>query len=204
MSSTAEIAKDPPRNSPDVADIVGTSILGVVGAGAAIVGFGYGLTVEGGQVGPGMLPFLTGAFIFLASAAEIFRLFFARVGTSGGRIMSAVEDIETQAAVSIDAVTDSRSEPGDRDELDTFGRTEKQRNRAPFYIFITFGVALALIPIAGLIISLAAAILFLLLVVEKQKWWTSAATTIGAAVFVDVVFGLVLSVPLPTGMLGLI
>lgn len=204
MSSTTEVLKDPPRNRPDVADVVGTSILGIVGAGAAVVGFGYGLTAEGGQVGPGMLPFLTGAFIFLASTAEIFRLFFARVGTSGGRIMSAVEDIEAQAAESIDAVADSRSELGNGDDLDTFGRTEKQRNRAPFYIFITFGVALALIPIAGLIISLAAAILFLLLVVEKQKWWTSAATTIGTAVFVYIVFGLVLSVPLPTGMLGLI
>lgn len=204
MSATAKIPKDPPRNQPDVADVVGTSILGVVGAGAAIVGFGYGLTVEGGQVGPGMLPFLTGMFIFLASAAEIFRLFFARVGTSGGRIMSAVEDIEASATESIEAVTESH--PGDSadGDLDTFGRTEKQRNRAPFYIFITFGVALALIPVAGLIISLAAAILFLLLVVEKQKWWASAATTIGAAVFVYVVFGLVLSVPLPTGMLGLI
>lgn len=204
MSSTTEVLKDPPRNRPDVADVAGTSILGIVGAGAAVVGFDYGLTAEGGQVGPGMLPFLTGAFIFLASTAEIFRLFFARVGTSGGRIMSAVEDIEAQAAESIDAVADSRSELGNGDDLDTFGRTEKQRNRAPFYIFITFGVALALIPIAGLIISLAAAILFLLLVVEKQKWWTSAATTIGAAVFVYIVFGLVLSVPLPTGMLGLI
>lgn len=204
MSATAEIAKDPPRNKPDVADVVGTSILGVVGAGAAIMGFGYGLTVEGGQVGPGMLPFLTGVFIFLASAAEIFRLFFARVGTSGGRIMSAVEDIEASAAESIEAVTESHPDDSADGDLDTFGRTEKQRNRAPFYIFITFGVALALIPVAGLIISLAAAILFLLLVVEKQKWWISAATTIGAAVFVYVVFGLVLSVPLPTGMLGLI
>lgn len=201
MSTTVETAKNPPRNRPDIADVVGTSILGVVGAGAAIMGIQYGLTVENGHVGPGMLPFLTGAFIFLASVAEIFRLFFARVGTSGGRIMSAVEDIETEAADSIDAVA---APPCDADELDTFGRTEKQRNRAPFYIFLTFGAALALIPITGLIISLTAAILFLLLVVEKQKWWTSAATTIGAAVFVYVVFGLVLSVPLPTGMLGLI
>lgn len=204
MSTTTDTAKNPPRNKPEIADVVGTSILGVVGAGSAIMGFGYGLTVEDGHVGPGMLPFVTGAFIFLASAAEIFRLFFARVGTSGGRIMSAVEDIEASAAESIGAVSDSRSDEGESDELDTFGRTEKQRNRAPFYIFITFGVALALIPVIGLIISLTAAILFLLLVVEKQKWWTSAATTIGAAVFVYIVFGLVLSVPLPTGVLGLI
>ena len=204
MSTTIETEKIPPRNKPDLADVVGTSILGVVGGVAAIMGLGYGLTVEGGQVGPGMLPFLTGAFIFLASAAEIFRLFFARVGTSGGRIMSAVEDIEATAAESIDAVADSRPDDDSSGVLDTFGRTEKQRNRAPFYIFLTFGVALALIPVIGLIISLAAAILFLLLVVEKQKWWTSAATTIGAAVFVYIVFGLVLSVPMPTGLLGLI
>ncbi|GAA1856776.1 tripartite tricarboxylate transporter TctB family protein [Brevibacterium marinum] len=203
MSTTAETAKNPPRNRPDVADVVGTSILGVVGAAAAIMGVRYGLT-ENGQVGPGMLPFLTGTFILLASVAELFRLFFARVGTSGGRMMSAVEDIEATASESIGVVDDSRSDQAANDELDTFGRTEKQRNRAPFYIFLTLGAALLLIPVLGLIISLAAAILFLLLVVEKQKWWTSAATTIGAAVFVYVVFGLVLSVPLPTGMLGLI
>lgn len=204
MSTATATEKIPPRNKPDLADVVGTSILGVVGGFAAIMGFHYGLTVEGGQVGPGMLPCLTGTFIFLASAAEIFRLYFARVGTSGGRIMSAVEDIEARAAKSIGAVDDSDSDDAAAGDLDTFGRTEKQRNRTPFYIFFTFGVALLLIPVLGLIVSLAAAILFLLLVIERQKWWTSAATTIGAAAFVYVVFGLVLSVPMPTGMLGLI
>ncbi|MFT9772206.1 tripartite tricarboxylate transporter TctB family protein [Brevibacterium casei] len=200
MSTVAE--RTPPRNRPEVSDVIGTAILGIVGAVAAIMGLGYGLTVEGGQVGPGMLPFLTGAFIFLASVAEIFRLFFARVGTSGGRIMSAVEDIEATAAESIDAAADADSADGEA--VDTFGRTERQRNRAPFVIFLTFGIAHALVPVLGLIIALSAAILFLLLVVEKQKWWVSALATIGAAVFVYIVFGLVLSVPLPTGMLGLV
>ena len=200
MRTVAE--RTPPRNRPEVSDVIGTAILGIVGAVAAIMGLGYGLTVEGGQVGPGMLPFLTGAFIFLASVAEIFRLFFARVGTSGGRIMSAVEDIEATAAESIDAAADADSADGEA--VDTFGRTERQRNRAPFVIFLTFGIALALVPVLGLIIALSAAILFLLLVVEKQKWWVSALATIGAAVFVYIVFGLVLSVPLPTGMLGLV
>lgn len=195
-------AKNPPRNRPEVSDVIGTAILGVVGAAAAVMGIGYGLSVDSGEVGPGLLPFLTGTFIFLASVAEIFRLFFARVGTSGGRIMSAVEDIEATAAESIDSASEAVSADGD--EVDTFGRTEKQRNRAPFVIFATFGVALALVPVLGLIIALSLAILFLLIVVEKQKWWTSAAATIGAAVFVYIVFGLVLSVPMPTGMLGLI
>lgn len=199
MSTATE--RTPPRNRPEVSDVIGTAILGIVGAVAAVMGVGYGLTVEGGEVGPGMLPFLTGAFIFLASVAEIFRLFFARVGTSGGRIMSAVEDIEATAADSIDAAGTASA---DSDNVDTFGRTERQRNRAPFVIFLTFGVALALVGVLGLIISLSAAILFLLLVVEKQKWWVSALATIGAAVFVYIVFGLVLAVPLPTGLLGLI
>lgn len=204
MSTAIGVEKDPPRNKPELADVVGTAILGVVGGVAAVMGFQYGITGENGQVGPGMLPLLTGTFIFLASAAEIFRLYFARVGTSGGRIMSAVEDIEARAAKSIGAVDDSDSDDAADGDLDTFGRTEKQRNRTPFYIFFTFGVALLLIPVLGLIVSLAAAILFLLLVIERQKWWTSAATTIGAAAFVYVVFGLVLSVPMPSGMLGLI
>ncbi|MCM1013079.1 MULTISPECIES: tripartite tricarboxylate transporter TctB family protein [unclassified Brevibacterium] len=195
-------AKNPPRNRPEVSDVIGTAILGVVGAVAAVMGIGYGLSVDSGEVGPGLLPFLTGTFIFLASVAEIFRLFFARVGTSGGRIMSAVEDIEATAAESIDSASEAVSASGD--DVDTFGRTEKQRNRAPFVIFATFGIALALVPVLGLIIALSLAILFLLIVVEKQKWWTSAAATIGAAVFVYIVFGLVLSVPMPTGMLGLI
>jgi len=195
-------AKNPPRNRPEVSDVIGTAILGVVGAVAAVMGIGYGLSVDSGEVGPGLLPFLTGTFIFLASVAEIFRLFFARVGTSGGRIMSAVEDIEATAAESIDSASEAVSADGD--EVDTFGRTEKQRNRAPFVIFATFGVALALVPVLGLIIALSLAILFLLIVVEKQKWWTSAAATIGAAVFVYIVLVLVLSVPMPTGMLGLI
>lgn len=195
--------KIPPRNKPDASDVIGTAILGAVGLAAAIAGLRYGFTVEGGQVGPGFLPFLTGAFIFIASSAEIFRLFFARVGTSGGRIMSAVENIEATAEKSIDSFAPPLpDEPAD--ELDTFGRNEKQRNRAPFYIFLTFGAALLLIQFIGLIIAFSLAILFLLVVIEKQKWWISAVATIGSAVFVYIIFGLVLAVPLPTGMLGLV
>lgn len=195
--------KNPPRNRPELSDVLGTAILGAVGLIAAIMGLGYGFSEEGGQVGPGFLPVVTGTFIFLASTAEIFRLFFARVGTSGGRIMSTVEDIEAKAGEAAGSTTPPLNAEA-ADDTDTFGRTEKQRNRAPFYIFLTFGAALLLIQVIGLIISFSLAILFLLVIIEKQKWWTSAVTTIAAAIFVYVIFGLVLAVPLPTGLLGLI
>lgn len=203
MSTAGDTTKNPPRNRPEVSDVLGTAILGAVGAVAAVMGLRYGLSVDSGQVGPGMLPFLTGAFIFLASAAEILRLFFARVGTSGGRIMSEVENIEAAASESVGSAT-SMTENASGEALDTFGRNAQQRNRAPFYIFFTFGVALAIVPVVGLLIALSAAILFVLVIIEKQKWWTSATATVGAAAFVYIVFGLVLSVPLPTGLLGLI
>lgn len=195
--------KFPPRNKPEPSDVIGTAILGIVGLVAVIAGLGYGFTVDGGMVGPGFLPVLTGAFIFVASLAEIFRLFFARVGTSGGRIMSTVENIEASAEESIDSYAPPLSGEVTED-LDTFGRTEKQRNRAPFYIFLTFGAALILIQFIGLIIAFSLAVLFLLVVIEKQKWWTSAVATIAAAAFVYIIFGLILTVPLPTGMLGLV
>ncbi len=194
----------PPRNRPELSDVIGTSILAIVGLFAAISGFGYGVTVENGQVGPGFLPMVTGGFVFLASLAEIARLYLSRAGTTDGRIMRTVEDIEAHAAQSIGAHASSTPEPDADGSLDTFGRNEGQRNRAPFFIFITFGVALALAPVLGLLIALALAVLFVLVIVEKRIWWVSVCVTLAATAFVYAVFVVILSIPLPAGMLGLI
>ncbi|WP_309132601.1 tripartite tricarboxylate transporter TctB family protein [Brevibacterium sp.] len=194
----------PPRNRPELSDVIGTTVLAIIGLAAMVAGFGYGMTVENGQVGPGFLPVVTGGFVLLASLAEIARLFLARTGTTDGRIMRTVGNIEATAAESVGLHANASEESAETSGLDTFGRTEKQRNRAPFHIFLTFGVALALVPVTGLIIALSLAVLYVLVVIEKRIWWVSALITLGAAAFVYTVFVLVLSIPLPTGILGLI
>lgn len=188
-------SESPQRRRPELSDVVGTGILGAVGLFAAVMGYGYQLTVENGRIGPGFLPTITGAFIFVAAVIEIGRLYLARPGTEEGRMMAAVGDVEA----------DAKEQVGEHDRgVDTFGRTDKQRNRAPFYVFGTIGVALALVQLIGLLLALSLAMLFLLTVVERRRIVPAVIATVATAGFAYVVFALVLSVPLPTGLLGLV
>jgi nitrate reductase NapE component len=111
--------------------------------------------------------------------------------------MSVVEDVQEDAAEQIAGASGE-------DELDTFGRTQKQRNRAPLYIFLVLAVALFLVDYVGLILSFALAVAFMIIVVERRPWWVGLIATGCAVLFIYVVFSLILAIPLPTGQLGLI
>ncbi|GAA4510591.1 tripartite tricarboxylate transporter TctB family protein [Brevibacterium yomogidense] len=176
-------------------DIVGTLIMGALGAAATLMGLGYGVFVEGNHVGPGFMPMAIGIFIFGASMLELGRILIASDSLKENSVMAVVETTQQDAAEQIAEV---------QGELDTFGRTQKQRNRAPFYIFLVLAVALLLVDLLGLVVSFALAVAFMVIVIERRPWWVGIIATSSAVAFIYVIFKLILNIPLPTGYLGLI
>lgn len=181
---------------PKRSDVVGTAILGAVGLAAAIVGLGYGFFDEAGRVGPGFLPVATGGFIVVASLLEIARMYLAPAPPEGS-LMGSVEEIEHQAQ-------EVMEEHAPAEQLDTFGRTEKQRTLAIVLIFAILAVSLLLVDLIGLILAMTVATLAILLIVERQRVVTSLLVTAASVAFIYIVFVLILLVPLPRGLLGLI
>lgn len=178
-------------------DLIGTAVLAAVGAVAAVMGLGYGVFTEGNRVGPGFLPVVVGLFILVAAGLELGRILFAGRALSEGSVMALVEDVEQEAA---EQISETRRE----EQRDTFGRTAKQRNWAPLYIFAVIAAALLLVDLIGLVLSFALAVAFLIIVIERRPWWVGLLATAGAVAFIVVIFKVLLGIPLPSGYLGLI
>ncbi|MCI2266401.1 tripartite tricarboxylate transporter TctB family protein [Sediminivirga luteola] len=178
-------------------DLIGTAVLGTVGTIAAVMGLGYGVFTEGNRVGPGFLPVVVGLFILVAAGLELGRILFAGRALSEGSVMALVEDVEQEAA---EQISETRRE----EQRDTFGRTAKQRNWAPLYIFAVLAAALLLVDLVGLVLSFALAVAFLIIVIERRPWWVGLLATAGAVAFIVVIFKALLGIPLPSGYLGLI
>jgi putative tricarboxylic transport membrane protein len=201
----ASKTESPGTHKPATSDVVGTAILAAVGAFALVMGVGYGFLEEGGQVGPGFLPVVTGGFILVASLAEIARMYLTH-GRRGGSLMDFTESIEEEAKAAIGQTTDP--DPATTDESvehrDTFGRTSSQRNWAIVKVFGILLVALLLMPWIGLLLSLTAMVLTVVLWVERKPLLPSVLTAAGALAGAYLIFVQALGVPLPQGALGLI
>lgn len=187
----ANTVQDERRATPQLSDVIGTALLGVIGLVAAVMGWGYGFTEEGGEVGPGFLPVVTGGFIVVASLTEIARLYFAP------RLKEAAVGGEEE-----EVVDQASSESGE--EVDTFGRVKSERQWAIIKIFGLLLVALALVPFLGLLLSLTSMVFFVVFWVEKQGLVTAAVCSVSAAAIAYALFVQLLGVPVPQGMLGLI
>ncbi|MEJ5914463.1 tripartite tricarboxylate transporter TctB family protein [Pseudokineococcus sp. 1T1Z-3] len=178
-------------------DLVGTGALAALGLVAAALGWQYGFLVDG-EVGPGFLPVSTGAFILLASLAELARMSLQRrAARADGHVDAPVGD-EQAAAVPADAGG------GEDEELDVFGRTSAQRSRAIAVVFGLLFAALLLVPLVGLLLSLSLAVLVLLLLVERKPPLQAGLGALACFGFGYLVFERVLGVPLPSGALGLV
>lgn len=195
----------PSGTKPATSDVVGTAILAAIGAFALVMGFGYGFLEEGGQVGPGFLPVVTGGFILVASLAEIARMYLSH-GRSGGSLMDFTEAIEEEAKAAIGQSAGSEAATTDEsaEQRDTFGRTSSERNWAIVKVFGILLVALLLMPWIGLLLSLTAMVLAIVLWVERKPLLPSVLTAAGAFGGAYIVFVQALGVPLPQGALGLI
>lgn len=191
------------RRSPARSDVVGTTLVLVVGLVVAVMGWGYGFQADNGQVGPGFLPVLTGGFIVAASVLELIRMFVAPTSPVEGSFMEGVEKVEARAKEELDRAK-AETRGGTREELDVFGRSHKQRGRAVQLVFGVMFLAILLIPVLGLLLSMTLMTFVILRFIEGKGWIISAAVSAGAFTFFFLIFRLALSLPLPTGMVGLV
>jgi hypothetical protein len=189
-------------------------LLAALGLYAFVVGLGYGLFNEGMRVGPGLVPTVVGAAIALIAGWEL-------LATLRGRRASHSHGIAEVAASLAPASPEGEAGPAgvltqatagggtaspgaDLDgDVDIFGRTAQTRSRQLVVVFVALVVALLLVPLLGFLVSFFVLSLFISGVVERRPWVPSAAISFGAVALVYAVFVLFLSVPLPTGLIGI-
>jgi putative tricarboxylic transport membrane protein len=193
------------RSLPKTSDVVGTGLLALLGLVAVIMGLGYGFIGENDQIGPGFMPIVTGAFILVASLAEIGRLFLAPKGQSTAGLGGVAEELSAEAAA---AQTAAHAETGDEggaeagEERDTFGRTAKQRRRTVPLIFTILLGAILLTQLIGMLLSLTLMMFAIIVFVEKKPLVPALLTSAAVLVAAYLIFVQMLRVPLPQGLLG--
>jgi putative tricarboxylic transport membrane protein len=85
---------------------------------------------------------------------------------------------------------------------DAKGRIEWHNAWRALATWIGFALAIALMQPLGFLTSFALLTFVLVALVFRRSAWTAAATAVGAALGFYVVFPLLLSLPLPTGVFG--
>ncbi|WP_420175903.1 tripartite tricarboxylate transporter TctB family protein [Luteococcus sp. OSA5] len=168
----------------------------VVGLVSLIGGLQYGPKTPEGLVGPGFVPVVAGGLILLASAWDVMVA-----------MLEAKQHADERGeGATLEAVADSATAAGaaPAEELDAMGRTEKQRNRAVVLVFAILATMVLLVNLIGLLLSLTLMVIVLLWFIEKKKWWQALLGGALALAFGFLVFGILLEVPLPAGLLGLI
>lgn len=181
------------RTGPGRSDLVGTGVLAVIGVGALIGGAHYGVWPDG-AVGAGFLPAVLGGFVLVASVVDLVRLTAARRRPPAP--VTGAEAIAVEAA--------HRSAEATAPEKDVFGRTESQRSRATLLIFVVIGVALALVPLVGLLLALTLLVFSLLFFLERKPLVAAVGGAVVSLAVAWSVFVLLLAIPLPRGLLDIL
>lgn len=194
----------PGRSAPKTSDVVGTSIIAAVGLGAVVMGLGYGVTGPDGSIGPGFMPVITGAFISLASLADIGRLYFAPAGQSTAGLGSLADELSAEAAAAQDAARAELAGDADGEARDTFGRTARQRTRTVLLIFGALLAAILMTQVVGMLLALGLMMFAIVVGLEKKPLVPATLTTVAVVAGAYLIFVRMLGVPLPQGMLGLL
>lgn len=168
-------------------------VLAVVGVAAALVGVGYGMTDDEGQVGPGFLPVAFGAVLAVLAAADV----LLRLARRAPR--DTVEDLVEE---SLPVGADDDAVGGD--DVDIFGRTQRQRTRILVLVVVSLVAAILLTYLVGLTIAFGLLMLGIAIGLERRPVVSSIIISVVATAVIWVVFRQLLSVPLPTGLLGLL
>ncbi|WP_129787019.1 tripartite tricarboxylate transporter TctB family protein [Promicromonospora panici] len=175
--------------SRDTARIAFSAVLAVVGAAAVVGGLGYGLTNDDGTVHTGFLPAVAGGAVLALALVDV-----AQSVRSARRAMPPGEPTSAGAG---DAGSGA-------EDVDVLGRTASRRNRM---LIVVLGIVLGavlLVPLIGFLLSMGALMLAITLGVERMRVRSSILVVVIAIAVVWLVFGQLLGVPLPTGLLGLI
>jgi putative tricarboxylic transport membrane protein len=196
--------------------LIASVVLAVLGVAAVVGGIGYGVTVEGGEIGPGFLPAFSGGLVALFALLDLVGRLRRRTDlpTQAELILDTVEPIRTghggvightpgdPGAVSTG--TEAFHVPDTGDDLDIFGRTQKQRNRMLAVVLGLIVAALIAVQLVGFLIAFVLLIFVIAVVVEGRKVVPAAIVSVAAGAVTYAIFVALLRVPLPQGLLGII
>lgn len=176
-------------------DLIISGVLVVIGLAMAVGGVGYHLLGKGGRIAPGFMPFVAGIALAVFSATV-----FAEA-LSSVRRATAVEAPRPAAAEPVrDGAADTEADAPAGDDLGASGR-QQRRIAAVFAMTL---VALLITPVTGFLVAFGLLIIALLWFVEREKPWIAGLIGCVAVLASWAVFVLLLQVPLPGGMLGLL
>lgn len=150
------------------------ALLALVGAASVVGALQHDVLLEGGRVGPGLLPLVCGGLLALLGAVSAVR---------------ARRDPDAEATPVGDAA-------------DIFGRTAMERVRHLWIVFGLLLVTLLLVTVLGFLISFGLFVLVVSTWIERRRILPSLLITAVACLVVWGVFVAFLGVPLPTGLLG--
>lgn len=165
-----------------------------LGLAAAVTGAGYGFLGEDGRIGPGFLPAIAGALMAVFAVVNVV--------TSGRKQNATLESVVEDRIPGLDHA-EATELTADGDDLDIYGRTQRQRDRM---LWTVIGIMLAtvlLVPLLGFMLAFAAMLVVVAVVVERRKILPSIAVSVVTLAATYAVFVLFLRVPLPQGILGI-
>lgn len=180
------------------------ALLVAVAVGAVVSGVGYGLTDEEGRIGAGFLPAICGAVLLACAVVD---------GVAQARrLRHQTRDdvsIPDPAGVGNAAVAaDLGPEPGgpmpEQPDVDVLGRTNDERKRMLAAVLGLVLVTVLIVPVVGFITAFALMLVAIAVLVEKRRLLPAVLVSASVLGAIYAVFALFLSVPFPTGLLGLI
>ncbi|OCA93583.1 tripartite tricarboxylate transporter TctB family protein [Actinobaculum suis] len=141
----------------------------------------YGLLRESGLVGPGLVPGLASVIMIFAIVWDNLKL-----------VNSSRTQMQENAAIGVETA----------EEKDASGvGTQSIRVWAVFGVLL---LTLVMTRIIGLLLSLALMVFVLVTFVERKSWWRGLIAALGVFAMGFIVFVVLLEVPLPTGLLGIV
>ncbi|MFC3999608.1 tripartite tricarboxylate transporter TctB family protein [Nocardiopsis sediminis] len=153
--------------------LIAFGVLTGLGGAVAVAAFAYGIWIDEGRVGAGMLPLVVGLIL---------------LATCGGLFVSAL-----RRTLAGKVPAPGGTGPG----TDARGRSQGERVRNLRIVFaLTLAMVVAL-PHIGVLLAFGAYITAVSTLVEKRPWYSSLAIAAAAVAAVHIVFGVLLGVPLP-------
>ncbi|MFA4841077.1 MAG: tripartite tricarboxylate transporter TctB family protein [Agrococcus sp.] len=180
--------------SPRIARAAFSAALALLGLAAAIGGWGYGVAQDNGQIGPGFLPVTLGILMAVLGGIDVVLTLLRR------EPMNVIDELDV-LGTEVDAAIDTVEESPD---IDALGRTQRQRNRMLATVAGMLLVAVLLVPVTGLLLALGLLMLAVAIFVERRSIIASVLVTAVTVGVFHLVFGVLLRVPLPTGLIGFI
>lgn len=154
------------------AQVVLFASLALIGGGFAVTAPAYGVLLAESRIGPGFLPLVAGLGLALFS------------------VLLLAEQLRAPAP--------EGPQPG----TDDFGRSPQQRMRILRRVFVLLPVAVALVPLVGMVVAFGLLVLVISTWLEGRRPLPALALSAGSAAVIHGVFSVVLQVPLPTGVFG--